>query len=181
MAKIRTRLKKLLAVTLALSLTMSLLNFTAFADGGDSPLTVEVGASLTLEDKDGTTGEPEVVEAVEETSWTSGDDTVATVVDGVVTGVSAGSVEITRTSYGYLWTDPEDSANHEYYDYEDITNENETDISPVKVTTSWSVTVTSDSASETEVPVHDDIVTTCVGSLHVMYQGASSVAITSNY
>jgi hypothetical protein len=142
MAKqMRTRLKKLLAVTLAVSMTMSLLNVSTLAAGGEE-LTVEVGSTLTLEDKDGITGEPEEVETVEETSWNSSDETIATVDAGTVTGVGAGTVEITRTSYAYRWTNPEDPADHAYYDLEDITDENRGDIQAVKSTTSWSVTVT---------------------------------------
>ena len=154
MAKMRTRLKKLLAITLAVSMTMSLLSVSTLAAGG-TELTVEVGATLPLDDKDGTTGEPEVVEAVEETAWYSSDETIATVDAGVVTGVEAGTVEITRDSYAYWWTNPEDPAEHAYYEFEDITDENQGDISPVKITTSWAVTVTA--KEETAIETYDRI------------------------
>jgi len=62
--------------------------FTITISGED---TVDVGQTITLT----ASIDPEMADA--DFVWTSSDDTVATVVDGVVTGVKVGTVEITVT------------------------------------------------------------------------------------
>lgn len=116
------KLKKLLAVTLALSMTMSLLNLSAFAaNDSAAPLTVEVGETITLTESSGTTSET-VVDASGTPGWATSDPSVATVVDGDVTGAGEGTATITHTIYRYRFTyqDENQEEQNVYYAFDQV-------------------------------------------------------------
>ena len=144
MAKMRTRLKKLLAVTLAVSMTMSLLNLTAFATDGSDPLTVEVGQTLDLSGRDdGSTSSEPVTDpdGTPDESWSSDTPSVATVDEnGIVTGQLQGSAVITHTSYSYLWTNPEDDSQQSYYDLDKVDDPDE-NMTLQRTVTTWEIQV----------------------------------------
>ncbi|OUQ82272.1 Ig-like domain-containing protein [Flavonifractor sp. An100] len=144
MAKMRTRLKKLLAVMLAVSMTMSLLNLTAFATDGSDPLTVEVGQTLDLSGRDdGSTSTEPVTDPDEATdeSWRSSDPQIASVDPaGTVTGVYQGEAVITHTSYFYLWTNPDDESQQDPYDFDEVDDPDE-NMTLQRTVTTWEIQV----------------------------------------
>lgn len=140
--------KRLLAVTMALCLMMSLLNLSAFAaDGGEdsSAIPLEVGKTVDLTQETGTTVYGEELAAPVTPSWTSGDEAVATVSEaGVVTGLTAGTVTITREGCAY-WVPGEDGSEGTY-SFDGVADVAQC----VKATTTWTVEVT---APEPQGPV----------------------------
>ena len=148
MANMRTRLKKLLALMLALSMTMGLLNLTAFATGYDEALTMKVDETLDLtahEDLADTqyvplgSGENMLPYA----TWASSDPYTATVDDrGLVSAWVAGAVTITRTYYVYQWIGEDDTGNPglSYYDFDDPEADPST-MAKYKCISSWQVTI----------------------------------------
>jgi hypothetical protein len=149
MAKqMRTSLKKLLALMLALSMTMGLLNLTAFAAGYDEALTMKVDETLDLMDYADQADTQYVPLESGETmlpfaTWASSDTYTATVDDrGLVSAWAAGEVTITRTSYVYQWTGEDDTGNPDlsYYDFDDPEADPST-MAKYKCIDSWQVTI----------------------------------------
>ena len=148
MAKTRTHLKKLLALMLALSMTMGLLNLTAFAAGGDEPLTMKVDETLNLTAYSDLADTQYVPLGSGETmlpyaTWASSDTNAATVDDcGLVSALAAREVTITRTCYVYQWTGTDETGNPglSYYDFGDDKADPST-MAKYKRIDSWQVTI----------------------------------------
>lgn len=141
---------RLLAVALALCLMTSLLNLSAFAaDGGAdaSAISLEAGQTVDLTQQAGTTVYGQELEAPVDPSWSSSDETVATVDQaGVVTGQAAGTVTITREGCAY-WVPAEDGSDG-VYSFEDVTEGAQC----VQATTTWTVEVTAAAPETPEYP-----------------------------
>lgn len=141
---------RLLAVALALCLMTSLLNLSAFAaDGGAdaSAISLEAGQTVDLTQQAGTTVYGQELEAPVDPSWSSSDETVATVDQaGVVTGQAAGTVTITREGCAY-WVPAGDSSDG-VYSFEDVTEGAQC----VQATTTWTVEVTAAAPETPEYP-----------------------------
>ena len=136
-------LKRLLAIAMTLSMTISLLNLTAFAaytTGTDSPASVSLkeGEETDLSVIPGEQVTEQVPgEQVDVASWESQDEAVATVDEtGKLTAQSAGTTTVTWI--GYYFNPTEEGAEHSYYQLDDPRPGN-TD--GTKVTISWSITV----------------------------------------
>lgn len=131
--------KRLLAVTMALCLMMSLLNLSAFAaDGGEdsSAIPLEVGKTVDLTKEQGSTVYGEELDDPTPASWSSDNEAVATVSEaGVVTGVAAGTVTITREGCAY-WVPGEDGSEGTY-SFDEVADVAQC----VKATTTWTVEV----------------------------------------
>lgn len=132
--------KRLLAVTMTLCLMMSLLNLSAFAaDGGEdsSAIPLEVGQTVDLTKEEGSTVYGQELSAPIPTSWASSNEAVATVSDtGVVSGLAAGTVTITREGCAY-WVPGEDGSEGTY-SFDDVAGQ----ATCVQATTTWTVEVT---------------------------------------
>ena len=158
MAKMRTRLKKLLAVTLAVSMTMSLLNLTAFAtDEGEGP-TVQVGKYLYMEDLLAAYPEPEEtqVQPVKKTSstiWTVSNSNLSLFSASSesrarVQGKAAGTSEVTRNTYYYVYDFQSNPSynEHAYYDLDQVADVEDNEdfdecFTLVKRMETWTVTI----------------------------------------
>ena len=131
--------KRLLAVTMALCLMMSLLNLSAFAaDGGEdsSAIPLEVGKTVDLTKEQGSTVYGEELDDPTPASWSSDNEAVATVSeDGVVTGLAAGTVTITREGCAY-WV-PGEGGSEGTYSFDEVADVAQC----VKATTTWTVAV----------------------------------------
>lgn len=140
--------KRLLAVTMALCLMMSLLNLSAFAaDGGEdsSAIPLEAGKTVDLTQETGTTVYGQELEAPVEPTWSSSDASIATVDQaGVVTGQAAGTATITREGCAY-WV-PGGDGSEGTYSFDSVTE----GAKYVQATTTWTVKVT---APEPQGPV----------------------------
>lgn len=131
--------KRLLAVTMALCLMMSLLNLSAFAAGGgedSSAIPLEVGKTVDLTKEQGSTVYGEKLDDPTPASWSSDNEAVATVSEaGVVTGLAAGTVTITREGCAY-WV-PGEGGSEGTYSFDDVADVAQC----VKATTTWTVEV----------------------------------------
>lgn len=147
-------LQKGFALLLALSMLMSLLSVTAFAkEGGNN--TLKVGGTLALEESTAASVKKEAAEAAAAAApvWSSDEEAIATVADGQVTGLSAGTAAITCVRFRVYVPGLHDyESDNSYYDsYEDVTNHEDT-AEVEKITLTWNVTVEGESAEVSEPP-----------------------------
>ena len=136
------KLQKTFALLLTMSMLLSMLSVTTFAAETEETV-ILVDDEITLTEKNGNWEEDTDADEAEAASgavWTSSDEAVATVDEGVVTGVSEGTALITRTEYRYLWTgmDEDGEAAHSYYELDDPEADG---LRLVARTMTWNVTV----------------------------------------
>lgn len=186
----KEKLKKLLAVILSLSLSLSLANVTAFAEEsfGEEPtsenvaneacstLAVNVGETLLLVQEEGNTTTEIVNTMGDAPMWQSSDEAVATVEHGTVTGVSAGEVQITQITY--VLSPAEAPVENDYYASDPLEDTETTTYT--KVTTVWDMTVTATDNSALlalAVPAAAHAGTITVGGAEYTYETFSDAMV----